>query len=167
MPKKNSVKIKDGMINFSCRMHLCQHNCCGPFSGITSHLTNIEDRPFDEIVLTPSDYKKIYSAGHAEVIEEAVSSHTGKKYYKMALEPDGTCKALCNGLCTINDIKPTLCRAFPFYFDMFSGLCAIDCEGFSDEYWTELENCNYALEAAKEMYEFWLDFYMKDGEEIE
>ena len=165
MPKKNSVKIKDGMINFSCRMHLCQHNCCGPFSGITSHLTNIEDRPFDEIVLTPADYKKIYSAGHAEVIEEAVSSHTGKKYYKMALEPNGTCKALC--LCTINDIKPTLCRAFPFYFDMFSGLCAIDCEGFSDEYWTELENCNYALEAAKEMYEFWLDFYMKKDEDTE
>ncbi len=164
MSKKNSVKIKNGMINFSCRMHLCQNSCCGPFAGITSHLTNIEERPFEEIVLTPEDYKKIYSAGHAELIEEAYSEHMGKKYYKMALECDGTCKALKNGLCSINDIKPTLCKAFPFYFDMFSGLCAIDCEGFSDEYWTEVENCSYALESAKEMYEFWLDFYTKKDE---
>ena len=145
-------------------MHLCQKSCCGPFAGITSHLTKIEERPFEEIVLTPEDYKKIYSAGHAELIEEAYSEHMGKKYYKMALECDGTCKALKNGLCSINDIKPTLCKAFPFYFDMFSGLCAIDCEGFSDEYWTEVENCSYALESAKEMYEFWLDFYTKKDE---
>ena len=161
MNKKNSVKIKNGMINFSCRMHLCQSSCCGPFAGITSNLTSIDERPFEEIVLTDEDYNKIYSSGHAELIEEAVSEHMGKKYYKMALEKDGTCKALCNGLCTINDIKPTLCKAFPFYFDMFSGLCAIDCEGFSDDYWTEIENCQYALDAAKKMYEFWLKFYTK------
>lgn len=165
MAKKNSVKIKDGMINFSCRMHLCQNSCCGPFAGIASNLTSVDDRPFEEIVLTPKDYKKIYSLGHAELIEESVSPHMGKKYYKMALESDGTCKALRNGLCSINDIKPTLCKAFPFYFDMFSGLCAIDCEGFSDDYWTKIDNCQYALESAKEMYEFWLDFYTQKSED--
>ena len=159
MAKKHSVKIKNGMINFACRMHLCQHSCCGPFAGVAADITNVEDRPFEEIVLTPEDYKKIYSAGHAALIEEGYSEHMGKSYYKMALESDGTCRALRDGLCTIQDTKPTLCRAFPFYFDMFSGLCAIDCEGFSDEYWTEIENCQYALEAAKRMYEFCLDFY--------
>ena len=153
------------MINFSCRMHLCQSSCCGPFAGITSNLTSIDERPFEEIVLTDEDYNKIYSSGHAELIEEAVSEHMGKKYYKMALEKDGTCKALCNGLCTINDIKPTLCKAFPFYFDMFSGLCAIACEGFSDDYWTDLEDWRPCFEEAKKMYEFWLDFYGKKKDE--
>lgn len=157
---KQTVKIKDGMINFSCRMHLCQHSCCGPFAGVAQHIASVEDRPFEEIVLTPEDYKQIYSAGYADLIEESVSPQTGRTYYKMALEADGTCKALKKGLCSIQNVKPTLCRAFPFYFDMFAGLCAIDCDGFSDDYWTELENCQYALEAARKMYEFWLDFYI-------
>lgn len=163
MNKNHSVKIKNGMINFSCRKHLCQSSCCGPFSGIAADLTSIDNRPFEEIVLTPEDYERIYSAGYINLVEEAVSEHTGKKYFKMSLEPDGTCRALSNGLCTIHGIKPTLCQAFPFYFDMFSGLCAIDCEGFSDDYWTELSNCRYALIAAKKMYEFWLDFYTTEG----
>ena len=140
-------------------MHLCQHSCCGPFSGITQNITSIENRPFEEIVLTEEDYAAIYSAGYADLVEEGYSPQTGKKYRKMSLQPDGTCRALCNGLCSINHVKPTLCKAFPFYFDMFSGLCAISCEGFSDEYWTEVENCKYAIDAAKKMYEFWLDFY--------
>lgn len=165
MTKKHTVKIENGMINFSCRMHLCQHNCCGPFCGVASDLSSVDERPFEEIVLTPEDYEKIYAAGHVELVEEAVSKQTGKPYYKMSLEPDGTCRALHKGLCSINSIKPTLCRAFPFYYDMFAGLCAIDCEGFSDDYWTELENCRYALDAAKDMYQFWLDFYQSDSTE--
>ena len=164
MNKNNKVKIKDGMINFSCRRHLCQHSCCGPFSGITSGLSSVDDRPFEEIVLTPEDYERIYSAGYMELVESARSEQTGKMYYKMSLEKDGSCRALKNGLCSIQHVKPTLCRAYPFYIDMFAGLCAIDCEGFSDEYWTELKDSEYAIKAAKEMYEFWLDFYLgEDG----
>ncbi len=163
MSKKNSVKIENGMINFSCRKHLCQNSCCGPFSGISQELNNIDNRPFEEIVLTQEDYDRIYSAGYIELVEQSVSKQTGKKYFKMSLKADGTCCALSNGLCTINGIKPTLCQAFPFYFDMFSGLCAIDCEGFSDDYWTELSSCRYALVAAKKMYKFWLDFYSTEG----
>ena len=163
MDKKHSVKIENGMINFSCVKHLCQHSCCGPFSGVTSNITNVENRPFEEIVLVKEDYENIYASGYMDLVEEGFSVQTGKRYYKMALEADGTCKALSNGLCSINSVKPTLCKAFPFYIDMFSGLCAIDCEGFSDNYWTDTEDCRYALEAAKKMYEFWIDFYLSDG----
>jgi Fe-S-cluster containining protein len=77
----------------------------------------------------------------------------------MSLEEDGACKAFKNGKCTINKIKPTLCKAFPFYFDMFTGLCAIYCEGFSDEYWTDLSEYQECFDAARKMYEFWIDFY--------
>ena len=125
------MKIRDGKINFRCKMNYCQHSCCGPFSGVTQELSSIDKRPFEEIVLTPEDYKRIYSAGYAELIEEGFSEVTGKRYFKMALQEDGTCKALSRGLCSINGIKPTLCKAFPFYFDLFSGLCAIACEGIS------------------------------------
>ena len=82
-----------------------------------------------------------------------------KKYYKMALEADGTCKAFVDGKCSIHEISPTLCKAFPFYFDMFSGLCAISCEGFDDNHWTEISSYKSNFENARKMYEFWLDFY--------
>ena len=160
MMQKNIVKIKDGKINFCCRMHNCQHSCCGPFSGIGEDLNSIDNRPFEEIVLTPEDVRRLYTAGHADLIEEGYSPEMKKTYYKIALEADGTCKAFVGGRCAIHDISPTLCKAFPFYFDMFSGLCAISCEGFSDEYWTDIEDYRLNLENARKMYEFWLDFYI-------
>lgn len=153
------LKIRNGKINFVCKAGRCQHSCCGPFEGITKELCNIDRRPFDEIVLTPEDYQKIYDNGYADLMEEGYSPEMNKTYHRMVLKPDGTCTAWKNGKCLIHDFSPTLCRAFPFYFDMFSGLCAINCEGFSDETWTDIEDCKYALDAAKKMYEFWLDFY--------
>ena len=97
--------------------------------------------------------------------EEGFSEEMQKPYYKMALEEDGTCKAFVGGRCSIHELSPTLCKAFPFYFDMFSGLCAIACEGFSDDYWTDLEDWRPCFEEAKKMYEFWLDFYGKKKDE--
>ncbi len=159
--EKRTLKIKDGKINFCCKAHHCQHSCCGPFAGITSELNSIDRRPFEEIVLTPDDYHILYNKGRADLIEEGYSEEMHKKYYKMALEEDGTCKAFVNGRCSIHEFSPTLCKAFPFYFDMFSGLCAIACDGFSDEHWTDLKNYEPYFENAKKMYEFWLDFYSK------
>ena len=153
------LKIKDGKINFCCRQSECVHSCCGPFAGITSELSSLEHRPFDEIVLTKKDYEALYSAGYAHLIEQKHSKEMQKPYYTMALEADGTCKAFANGCCSIYSLRPTLCRAFPFYIDMFSGLCAIHCEGFSDEYWSDLSNYTPHFEAAKDMYRFWIDFY--------
>lgn len=161
----NVIKIKDGKINFCCKMQYCTHSCCGPFAGITSELNSIDRRPFDEIVLTPEDYELLFSNGYADLIEEGYSPEMKKRYHKMALEADGTCKAFVDGKCSIHEISPTLCKAFPFYFDMFSGLCAISCEGFGDEHWTDLEQYRSNFEYAKKMYEFWLDFYTVPGEE--
>lgn len=159
---ENKLKMKDGKINFRCKADCCQHTCCGPFAGISSELTNIDGRPFDEIVLTLEDYELICSSGYSDLVEEGVSAVNGKKYYKMALEADGTCKALKNGRCSIYKVSPTLCKAFPFYFDMFSGLCAIDCEGFSDDNWVDIENFKSYIEHAKKMYSFWMDFYTEE-----
>ena len=156
------LKIKDGKINFKCKAERCKHSCCGPFEGITKELCNIDRRPFDEIVLTEEDYRKIYDNGYSDLVEKGYSDEMKKEYYKMALEEDGTCKAWKNGRCTIHDFSPTLCQAFPFYFDMFSGLCAISCEGFSDDCWTDLDDYRSYFDNAKKMYEFWLDFYTEE-----
>ena len=161
---ENKLKICDGKINFRCKAQNCKHSCCGPFAGISNELTNIDGRPFDEIVLTPEDVAILRENGRQDLIEEGVSPVNGKKYYKMALAPDGTCKALKDGSCSIYQMSPTLCKAFPFYFDMFSGLCAIDCEGFSDDNWVELKHFDRYIECAKRMYRFWMDFY-SDSEE--
>lgn len=155
----HTLKIKDGKINFACRKDLCQNSCCGPFSGVAENLASLDKRPFDEIVLTKEDYENIFRHGYADLIEEGYSEGMDKHYYKMALELDGTCKAFVNGRCTIHDFSPTLCKAFPFYFDMFSGLCAIQCEGFSDDFWTDIKEYRSYFENAKKMYEFWIDFY--------
>lgn len=153
------VKIKDGKINFRCKAEHCQHSCCGPFEGISKELCSLDSRPFDEIVLTDEDYRRICEKGFVEYVEEAYSQVAKKPYYKMALEADGTCKAWQDGRCAIHGFSPTLCQAFPFYYDMFSGLCAIECEGFSEDSWSDLEEYKDFLQKAKEMYEFWLDFY--------
>ena len=155
------MKIKNGKINFRCKAENCKHSCCGPFEGISGELCNIDSRPFDEIVLTEEDYRKFCEEGCTHLVEEGYSQVMGKSYYKMALEADGTCKAWKDGRCSIHGFSPTLCQAFPFYFDMFSGLCAIDCEGFSDEHWTDLEEYQEYIEKARKMYEFWLKFYEK------
>ena len=76
------VQIKDGKINFCCRMNECQHSCCGPFSGITSELGSIDNRPFEEIVLTKEDYERFYQAGLLHFVEKGFSEGTGKSYYK-------------------------------------------------------------------------------------
>ena len=151
--------IQDGKINFSCHRECCEHSCCGPFAGIASTIESIDNRPFEEIVLTNEDYLELYKHGRSDLIEEGYSKETGKKYYKMALEPDGTCKAFKDGKCSIHGFNPTLCKAFPFYFDMFSGLCAICCEGFSEAYWTDFDEYSPYIEAARKMYEYWFDFY--------
>ena len=159
------LKIENGKINFCCKMNNCTHSCCGPFLGITNELGSIDGRPFDEIVLTEEDYNRLYDNGYAHFIEVGYSEETGKYYHKMALNPDGSCKAWANGCCTIHDCSPTLCKAFPFYFDMFTGLCAIECEGVSDDCWVDMKEYEDQLKYARKMYEFWLDFYTKSDKE--
>lgn len=156
------MKIKDGKINFRCKAEHCQHSCCGPFDGISHELCSIDHRPFDEIVLTDEDYRILCEHDCASLVEEGYSAVAQKSYYKMALEKDGTCKAWKDGRCSIHDFSPTLCQAFPFYFDMFAGLCAIECEGFSDDCWTDLEEYREFIDRAKKMYAYWMDFYAED-----
>lgn len=48
---------------------------------------------------------------------------------------------------------------------MFAGLCAINCEGFSDDRRVPLKNCSLAFEAIRKLYMFWTDFYKDLGDD--
>jgi len=159
------LRIIDGRINFACKKERCEKCCCGQFSGTGGNISSVDGRPFNEIVLTEEDCDRIRSNGRSDLIEEGTFTANGKNYHKIALNQSGSCKAFINGRCSINGFKPTLCSAFPFYIDMFSGLCVILCEGFTDEPCTEMSKMGPSMESARKMYEFWVDFYKVDDSE--
>lgn len=147
-----TVEIKDGRINFACLKEECPNSCCGPFGGVQRGIDSIEGRQFSEIVLTEDDTKRLLASGCAQLIE-----HSAGGNYRMKLQSDGSCIAFKNGRCSIHTIKPTLCRAFPFYVDMFVGLCGVtECPGFGSG-WTKVEDLQNEVKAAKDMYSFWLE----------
>jgi len=157
MSDDSKVIIEDNKINFSCLVDDCPNSCCGPFAGFNNELESVDKRPFSEIILTDDDVDILFDQGYADLIEENIGAN-GKHYYRMKLLPDGTCTALKNGRCSIHKINPTLCRAFPFYIDMFVGLCAIKCPGFGED-WTSSEELQVYFDATKDMYNYWLQFY--------
>lgn len=151
----SKLEKHDKNINFVCLQDKCTQSCCGPFHGVKSAISSVDKRPFSEIVLTPKDQEQILKAGHSNLTEFR------DNYYRMRLYKDGSCHAFINGKCSIHKNKPTLCKAFPFYIDMFAGLCAItDCPGFGKG-WSSLENLQTELEATMEMYSFWLEWIKK------
>ena len=147
-----TLQIVDGKINFTCLKDECPSSCCGPFGGVQRGIDSVDGRQFSEIVLTDEDAKRLIESGCSHLIEP-----TERGRYRMKLLEDGTCSALKDGRCSIHKIKPTLCRAFPFYVDMFVGLCGVtECPGFGSG-WTKIENLQDEVKAAKDMYSFWLD----------
>ena len=75
----------------------------------------------------------------------------------MKLEEDGSCSAFLDGKCSIHSVKPSICRAFPFYIDMFVGLCAVsaNCPGVGSG-WISIEEINPEIQATMAMYSFWI-----------
>jgi Fe-S-cluster containining protein len=145
------IKVLDGRINFVCLREECPNSCCGPFGGVQRGIDSVEGRRFSEIALTIDDANLLNASGCSHLIELTDAG------YRMRLLEDGTCSALKDGRCSIHPVKPTLCRAFPFYVDMFVGLCGvIECPGFGSG-WTRIERLQGEIKAAKKMYEFWLD----------
>ena len=145
------IEIVNGRINYICLRQKCPNSCCGPFGGVQRGIDSIEGRSFAEIVLTTEDYRRLLDAGCAHLIERDSNGEC-----HMRLLEDGSCMAFEDGKCSINDYKPTLCRAFPFYVDMFVGLCGIiSCPGFGRG-WTLLSQLNPEIEATLKLYNFWI-----------
>lgn len=110
---------------------------------------------FAQIRLTSEDVHRLRAAGldHFMVYRGDPSDPS----YYLRLQADGSCAALAaNKLCSIHPHRPTLCRAFPFYFDLFAGLCMVDaCPGVGAES-QPAEALSDEIEAATTMYDFWI-----------
>jgi Fe-S-cluster containining protein len=157
--KLRKLEVINGKVNFVCLKEECPSSCCGPFGGVQKGIDSVEGREFSEIVLTPDDTRRLLANGHSHLIELTRSGT-----YRMRLHEDSTCVAFKNGRCSINDVKPTVCRAFPFYVDMFVGLCGVtECPGFGAG-WTTIEKLSNEIQASKEMYQYWLDSIIPETE---
>jgi len=157
-PELKKVEIVDGKINFACLREECPNSCCGPFGGVQHGISSVTGREFSEIILTPDDAPRITDAGYSDFTERGEDG-----FYRMRLLADGTCSAFKNGRCSIHPVKPTVCRAFPFYVDMFVGLCGVtSCPGFGAG-WTDLDRLRSEFEAARRMYTFWLESLRVQG----
>jgi Fe-S-cluster containining protein len=111
---------------------------------------------FAHIRLTDEDVDRLRSAGLERMMVYRSGDESGHRHY-LRLNPDGSCAALSpEHRCTIHPSRPTICRAFPFYFDLFAGLCMVEaCPGVGGEP-QPLSALQEEIRAAATMYEFWL-----------
>ena len=96
----------------------CPNNCCSNrFKGLSESLINTNSSEFVQIMLSEEEVKRIKDAGKQEFLEYK----NGNYYFK--LNDDYSCSAYKNGKCSIYDIRPDLCKLYPYYFDPFCGIC--------------------------------------------
>jgi len=160
-------------VPFTCIGSECPTPCCGPFHGtralapVMSHSdlgpvfggdADVDPERvsiFAQIRLTSNDVERMQAAGHDHLMVRR--GDTAAPDYYMRLQADGSCSALAgDGLCSIHPHRPTICRAFPFYIDLFAGLSMVEsCPGVGAGE-QPIENLKTEVDAAVEMYEFWI-----------
>lgn len=101
-----------------CLGEKCPNNCCSnKFRGLSKALSNLDSSKFVQIQLNEEEVKKIKCAGREDLLENK------KGEYFLKLNDDNSCSAFKNGQCSIYDIRPDVCRLYPYYFDPFCGIC--------------------------------------------
>lgn len=177
MRADNISSTEEKEVSWACLGSECPNTCCGPFHGIdftnsiveTTELGKIVQGPYDpqvedfsdkisifgQIRLTLEDVERLQSGGLDSVIVRRGDPDNPSYYLK--LEEDGSCAMLNeDNTCSIYEYRPTVCRAFPFYYDLFAGLCIVKaCPGI-DQGNTPIDEVREEIEAAKDMYKFWL-----------
>lgn len=160
---------------FVCLGSECPNTCCGPFHGtralqaalthadLGAVLLGINDPPEPEgvvsifalIRLSDTDLRWLQDAGLDRMVVRRGTMEQPAYYLK--IREDGTCAALdSDRRCKIYAHRPTLCRAFPFYFDLFAGLSMVSsCPGV-DAGQSTVGELQTEILAAVEMYELWL-----------
>jgi len=160
-------------IPFVCLANRCPRSCCGPFEGLSAlqpalalfdlglPLEGTEESSkrkdislFAQIRLTTKDVKRLQDGGADHLIIRRGKPWT--PHYYLRLKPDGACAAFASDkTCSIHSIRPTICRAFPFYIDMFAGLSLIKaCSGINAGE-TAVSELEEEICASVEMAQFW------------
>lgn len=173
----------DRMVPFTCLGSDCPKTCCGPFEGTRAlqSVLSVEDLGrslddeadpaqsisiFAQIRLTPEDVDRLREAGLDHLM--VYRGDPADPHYYLRLQPDGSCAALsATHMCSIHPHRPTICRAFPFYLDLFAGLCMVEaCPGVGAGE-QPLENLREETRAALKMYTFWVNVLLAEDEPAE
>jgi Fe-S-cluster containining protein len=172
----------DRKIPFVCLGSDCPSSCCGPFHGTRAlqAVLSIDDlgptlgepRPssdhtsiFAQIRLTPEDVARLQRAGLDRLM--VYRGEQSRPAYYLRLKEDGTCAALTSkGVCSIHPDRPTICRAFPFYLDLFAGLAMVEaCPGVGAGE-QPLHDLAEEVNAAVKMYKFWINVLTANDDEV-
>ena len=107
-------------INFTCLKEKCPNSCCGPFKGMEEHLVSLFGLKLCDIpLITKETVKVIKKLGK----QDKIFFHKELKIWFIKLNEDKSCPFWKNGLCEIYFKKPLVCSAYPFYIDLFAGIC--------------------------------------------
>jgi Fe-S-cluster containining protein len=107
---------------------------------------------FSDLYLLEEDIDRLLAAGRGDLLEHSENG------FRLRLRPDLSCAAFREGLCSIHTIRPAICRAFPFDFDVFAGLVLISkCPGVNAG-WSEPEDFRDAIDALQSVYRRWMTF---------
>ena len=143
------------MCKFRCLGKECPNHCCGAYEGISPNLRPLGDVQMSEIILLPKDVDALESNGYSDLIRRDDSGNA-----RIDTAPDGTCAALVDGSCSVYACRPAICRAYPLYLDMFSGVCGLtECKAVTDD--MRAEEHPEALESLLDIYQYWIDLYRK------
>ena len=141
------------MSEFCCWGKDCPNHCCGPYDGVSPNLRPLGSVKMSEIILLPKDVEALKEAGCHDIICRDDSGID-----RIDTAPDGTCAALIDGKCSIYSCRPTICKAYPLYLDMFTGVCALtECCAVSDK--MSLDEQPEMLESLLDIYQYWIDYY--------
>ena len=141
------------MLHWACLKDKCPNPCCGPFCGVSADFASIFALHPSEIPLTYEDERQMLEL--YETKATANIEHRGDEAF-IKLRNDGSCPFWERGLCSINQAKTSICRAYPLYLDMFTGLNIItSCPGIGNG-WTAKGELDAMLRALVEIYEFHL-----------
>ena len=140
---------------FCCQQDLCPDSCCGAYSGFSDKLNSVDGREFKDIVHTDEDALILQNSAFSHLIYQGQDG-----LYRILTDTDGYCAAYKSGKCLINDFKPTICKCFPLYLDMFVGICSHkDCPAANADY--TLFDYENEVQSLIKMCEFWISHYRK------
>jgi len=109
---------KDINIKFSCLKEKCKKSCCGQFKGFQNKLVSVFGLGFSEIPLTKENVEFIKKINQ----EEKIYFKKEIDLWFIKLNRDTSCPFFHKGLCSIQESKPPICKAYPFYLDPCAGL---------------------------------------------
>ena len=141
---------------FNCLGAACPNHCCGAYNAVSPSLRTLGEVQPTEIVLLPKDVEQLEAAGLHDLIRRGNDGH-----WRIITESDGRCAALKNGECSIYESRPSICKAYPLYMDMYTGACVLkECPGAAEN--MRLEDFQEAMNSLLDVYQYWIDHYRKD-----